>query len=187
MATSKYMSRSNDPKKAVDVTKLTTQAPGHESKPAELQPKSGAEMKTPAPTELAGVAEMQRLKDQSWGRASGLAPESMNPGKSGFALASSLPPGVKAAPANINPHGPGDFVDPVLRNLAQGTARAIDGEDDWQTRPEYNDRAQKVPTTFGHHKPGNDGVVPSKIGGSPMADEMAGRADGLKRTTGEGK
>jgi hypothetical protein len=178
MATQAYMPRDTGNKKKVDVERLAqTQAPGH---PSELQPKDGSGNRTPSPTQPAGVAEMARLKDTAWGRA-GDRPEDQNPGKNGFGLASSLPPSQRAAPATIDPHGPAGM-DPVLRNLAMGTKRAIDLEDDWQTRPFDTD--QKVPTTFGHHKPAASGTIPSVTGHSPMSDEIRRRQAALKRTEG---
>ncbi len=151
MATQSYMPRDTE-KKNVDVTKLAqTQAPGH---PPELQPKPGAENRTPAPTRApADLSEIARSK--SWGRDNG------NPGAQAYGGPSSLNPSEKAPPANIDPHGPAG-ADPVLRNLAMGTARAVDQSDNWQTR-------RDVPSTgfkpaLGMHAPKSDGTVPSKTG-----------------------
>ena len=163
MATSAYMPRDTE-KKNVDVTKLAqTQAPGH---PPELQPKAGAENRTPSPTRApADLGEIARSK--SWGRDNG------NPGAQAYGGPSSLNPSEKAPPANINPHGPGDFIDPVLRNLAMGTARAIDQNDDWQTRDVDK---SPFPTAVGCHPPKSSGTIPTTLGGSPMADAALKRS-----------
>lgn len=162
MATQAYASRDNDPKKKVDVTRLAqTQAPGH---PPEKPPRDGAENRTPAPLRPpVTTADMARAT--SWGRSSGDPGD--NSGRQGYGGPSSLNPGERSGKAAIDPHGPAG-ADPVLQNLIHGTARAIDGEDDWQTNPAYN-QPKPFPSAHGHTSrqansgsPG--GVVPQKTG-----------------------
>lgn len=173
MATQAYMSRNSDGKK-VDVTKLAQrQAPGH---PAELQPRDGAENRTPAPTrEPTSTADLAR--STSWGRSSGDMGD--NPGKAGYGGASSLNPSEKAGDPVFSPLGPAG-ADPVLRNLAMGTARAIDANDDWQTR-----QVDKTPYPARHgmkHRTG-DGAIP-KTTQPASGDEASRRNAALKRTEG---
>ena len=167
MATSAYMPRDTE-KKNVDVTKLAqTQAPGH---PPELQPKAGAENRTPSSTRDA-MTTMELAKATSWGRSRGDGKD--NPGKMGNATPSSLNPSEKAGPATIDPTGPAGQ-DPIIRNLRMGAARAIDANDDWQTRK--LDSTGSAPYAHGMKPRTSDGTVPQKLGGSPMADEMKRRA-----------
>ena len=166
MATQKYLDRDTVAK--TDVTKLKeTLAPGH---PAELQPKPGAENRTPSPTR--SIGEQAIMREEAWGGASTLEPGQNNPGRNRYSGGVVLAPGFKADGANIfgeavfGPAGP----DPILRNMAMGTKRAIDQNDDWQVRHDYDDGAQKVGSAHGHVKRGaNSGspgttAVPAKCG-----------------------
>ena len=145
-------------------------APGHEH--AVTTPPPGGENKTPAPLNTAGDVRAM-LKDRAWGRA-GDQPQDQNSGKNGFGLASSLHPGEKGAPATLNPQA---GTDAVLEGLQRGGLKALDVQDDWQTRKTKSDA---IPTTFGMHKPAAGATVPSTTGHSPMADEANRRAAALK-------
>lgn len=174
MATQVYMPRETK-KKNVDVTRLAqTQAPGH---PPELQPRDGAENRTPSPTR-APTSTADIARSTSWGRSMGDPGD--NASKQGFGGASSLNPSEKAGPATIDPHGPAG-ADPVLRNLAMGTRRAIDANDDWQTREISR---EPYPTTRGISARGSggspSGTVPAKTG-APADDSAARRNAGLRQ------
>ena len=154
MATTNYMprgGRDNDPARVQKSAQKL--APGHAP---ELQPRPGAENRTPAPTRVYDPT----AKDRTWGRESG------NPGGNAYSGASSLSPGQKAPPATIDPHGPGG-ADPVLKNLAMGVKRAIDGDDNWQQR-DLNDAGDRnrgrVPTHPNMTGPSPGGTVPAKCG-----------------------
>lgn len=172
MATQAYMPRDSE-KKKVDVTKLAqTLAPGH---PPELQPKSGAENRTPAPTRDP-YSTFENAKSTSWGRAGKGAINEKNASAMGYGGPSSINPSEKAGPATIDPHGPAG-ADPVLKNLAMGTARAIDQNDDWQTR-KLNSTGS-APYADGMRPRTSDGTVPAKLGGGSLSDAVA-RARGGK-------
>jgi len=100
-------------------------------------------------------------------------------GMNGYSGAASLPPGQqKLSPMAENLKASSESSEGLTLDhiIQHGTAR--DSTVDLmspQTRPYSSD--QKVPTTFGHHKPSASGTVPSVTGHSPMADEARRRAD----------
>jgi hypothetical protein len=120
----------------------------------ELQPKPGAENKTPSPTRTYDPT----AKDHTYGRANG------NPGTNAYAGAVSIMPGQKAMPAAVNPGAP---VDAVLEGLQHGGVRGLDSQDDWQTRsltdPHDNPKG-RVPTNPGAQGARAGGTVPAKCG-----------------------
>lgn len=179
MATQSYYERSTK-KSGVDVERLRqTQVPGH---PPELQPKPGAEGRTPSPTR-APTSTADQARSTSWGRSDGSRDAgNSNPGKQGFGQASSLNPSEKAGPATIDPLGPAG-ADPILQNLRMGTARAIDADNgaDWQTRNSDYADAKGFPPAMGMRPRGADGTIP-KTTQPADGDEAARRQAGLKRT-----
>lgn len=181
MATQSYMDR-NTVKKKIDVTRLAQrQAPGH---PPELQPRDGAENRTPSPTREPTTTSLEISRSRSWGRAAGSASD--NPGAMGAATPSSLNPGERAGPATIDPLGPAG-ADPVLENLRMGTARAVDQSDDWQTRQDVS--REQYPAAFGHRlrtaDAGSPGGTVPKHCGAPVNDDSAARRDAAVKRASE--
>lgn len=172
MATTKYRHSSD---RTVDTNKTTPKmAPGH---PAELQPKSGAENRTPAPTRQVDTLALAR--STSWGHS--LGDPGDNPGKNGFGGASSVNPGERAGPATVSPQAK---TDRVLDALVRGGVRALDTGDDWQTR-KLDDQASPVHPAMAKRavdsgSPG--GTIPAK-NGNPSDDFDQRRAAALKSTT----
>jgi hypothetical protein len=134
-----------------------TARPARPARP-ELPVKAGVDNKTPPPVT---TAELAVKKDTAWGRGGDQA----NPGGNAYGGARSIPPGFKAAPAAVNPHG---GTDAVLDGLVAGGVRGLDGSDDWQTRSltDPGDRNRgRVPVNPGTSGARPGGTVPSKCGG----------------------
>lgn len=134
---------------------VTTQklAPGHAP---ELQPKPGAENKTPAPTRTP-----EQMRSTSWGRSGGDPGD--NSGKNGYAGASSLNPGERSGPATVNPLA---STDAVLDNIIRDKEA---GGDSWQTRRlddprDHNKAASPIHPAMHKNTGSPSGVVPPKTG-----------------------
>ena len=144
--------------------------------------RTGGENKTPAPTKQVDTLALAR--STSWGHS--LGDPGDNPGKSGYGGASSINPGERAGPATVNPQAP---TDGVLGALVKGGVRALDTDDDWQTR-RLDDEGDKnlgtspvhpAMTTRGVDSGSPGGTIPAK-NGNPTSDWDARRAAALTRT-----
>jgi hypothetical protein len=142
--------------------------------------RDGTENKTPAPT--GPVTTPDQARSTSWGRSGGAAGD--NPGKQGYGGASSVNPGERSGPATVNPQA---STDRVLDALISGGVRALDTDDDWQTRrlDDTGDKNLKASSVHpAMQKRGADsgspgGTVPAK-NGNPTSDWDARRAAMLK-------
>lgn len=132
-------------------------------------PNTGAPGKTPAPTS----ADLAHMKDVAYGRTSygGNAYAGRVVADPGKNVTSPLADQLKAKAAELDG---GDLLQTIIE---KGTAR--DSTVDLQSPQTRDVSKEPYPTTFGHHKPASDGVVPATTGHSPMADEARRRAQAL--------
>lgn len=177
MATQRYRSRLD---KTVGENEASPTRATHPARP-EVQPKPGAENRTPAPVAPPSTtADMAR--STSWGRSSGAPGD--NPGKSGFGGPSSLNPGERSGPATINAQASHDA---VLDALVKGGAHGAQVSDDWQTRQLGGEGKEGRVPSHPNMRPANAGgaplgQVPAKTGMRADADDSDARRNAaLKR------
>jgi hypothetical protein len=103
-------------------------------------PATGME-KTPPPTKTVDTQAL--IREQAWGGA-GSRPGGGNPGMNRYAGGVSLPPGVKAQPATIDPTAPVDPVLDRLRSRSLADAKAGGNELDLQS-PQTRDIGRDFP------------------------------------------
>ena len=132
-------------------------------------------MKTPPPVRPAPPDDISDVRNPHNVR-SGL-------GMNGYSGASSLPPGqTRLSPLAENLRASSEGDEGLLDRIAQrGTGKNVIADVDLQSPQTRDVSKEPYPSAHGMHAPKSDGTIPSKLGGSPMADEMRRRADALRR------